>query len=81
MLFYAILYSDCIHGLNPAVRSNVDTLRKFRNEDFAHISDGNLPDVQFRKVIGKVHAAFEALGLSNLEVQEIENQKSFPQKS
>ena len=80
MLFYAILYSDCIHGLNPVVRSNVDTLRKFRNEDFAHISDGNLPDVQFRKVIGKVHAAFEALGLSTLEVQEIENQKSFPTK-
>ena len=80
MLFYAILYSDCIHGLNPVVRSNVDTLRKFRNEDFAHISDGNLPDVQFRKVIGKVHAAFEALGLSTLEFQEIENQKSFPTK-
>ena len=33
MLFYAILYSDCIgRGLNSVVRSNVDDLRKFRNK-------------------------------------------------
>ena len=32
MLFYAILYSDCIHSLNSSIRSNVDHLRKFRNK-------------------------------------------------
>jgi len=33
MLFYAILFSDCIGPtLNPVVRSNVDDLRRFWNE-------------------------------------------------
>ena len=33
MLFYAILFSDCIGGgLNAVVRSNVDDLRKFQSE-------------------------------------------------
>ena len=30
MLFYAILFSDCIHSLNPVVWSNVDKLRRLR---------------------------------------------------
>ena len=38
MLFYAILFSDSIHGLSPLIKSNVDDLRKFRNEDFAHMT-------------------------------------------
>ena len=43
MLFYAILYSDCIgNSLNAVVKSNVDDLRKFRNEEFAHIPRGHL---------------------------------------
>ena len=30
MLFYAILFSDCIgNGLNPTIKSKVDDLRKF----------------------------------------------------
>ena len=77
MLFYAILYSDCIHG---QLSDQMLIPLEYFEMKTAHISDGNLPDVQFRKVIGKVHAAFEALGLSTLEVQEIENQKSFPTK-
>ena len=80
MLLYAILYSDCIHGLSPVIRSNVDDLRKFRNEDFAHMSEGNLSDLQFQTVIGKVHTAFQALGLSTFKIQEIKNQTSFPTK-
>ena len=78
MLFYAILYSDCIHSLSPVVRSNVDALRKFRNEDFAHMSEGNLSDLQFQNIIGKVDTAFQALGLSTMKIQEIKNQTSFP---
>ena len=37
-LFYAILFSDSIHGLSPLIKSNVDDLRKIRNEDFAHMT-------------------------------------------
>ena len=47
MLFYANLYSDCIHGLNPVVQSSVDNLRKFRNEEFAHMPKGHLSDSDF----------------------------------
>ncbi|KAL9962132.1 hypothetical protein ACROYT_G031208, partial [Oculina patagonica] len=78
MLFYAILYSDCIHGLNPTVKSNVDDLRKFRNEEFAHIPQGHLSEREFQNAISKVHAAFQVLGLSTLQLQEIRNQTSFP---
>ena len=81
MLFYAILFSDCIgHGLNPVVKLNVDDLRKFRNEEFAHMPKGYLSDPEFQTAIGKVHAAFQGLGLSTREIQDIRNQKSFPTK-
>ena len=78
MLFYAILYSDCIYNLNAVVRTNVDDLRKFRNEEFAHMPQGQLSELDFKIAIGKVFAAFQALGLSTVEIQEITNQKTFP---
>ncbi|XP_078342479.1 uncharacterized protein LOC144628279 isoform X2 [Oculina patagonica] len=78
MLFYAILYSDCIHSLNPVVKSSVDDLRRFRNEEFAHMPKGHLSDPDFQTAINKVHAAFQALGLSTLQIQEIRNQITFP---
>nr|XP_058960589.1 uncharacterized protein LOC131787507 [Pocillopora verrucosa] len=78
MLFYAILYSDCIYSLNAVVRTNVDDLRKFRNEEFAHMPQGQLSELDFKNAIGKVFAAFQALGLSTVEIQEITNQKTFP---
>nr|XP_058961454.1 uncharacterized protein LOC131788387 [Pocillopora verrucosa] len=78
MLFYAILYSDCIYSLNAVVRKNVDDLRKFRNEEFAHMPQGQLSELDFKIAIGKVFAAFQALGLSTVEIQEIINQKTFP---
>ncbi|KAL9955411.1 hypothetical protein ACROYT_G036729 [Oculina patagonica] len=78
MLFYAILFSDCIHSLNPLVKSNVDDLRKFRNEEFAHMPKGHLSDPDFQIAIGKVYAAFQGLGLSTLKIQDIRNQRSFP---
>jgi len=78
MLFYAILYSDCVgHGLNPVVNSNVDGLRKFRNEEFAHMAKGHLSDPDFQIAIGKVDAAFQGLGLSILQIQDIRNQRRF----
>ena len=78
MLFYAILYSDCIYSLNAVVRTNIDDLRKFRNEEFAHMPQGQLSELDFKNAIGKVFAAFQALGLPTIEIQQITNQKTFP---
>ena len=80
MLFYAILYSDCIYSLNSVVRRHVNNLRKFRNHDFAHMSTGELSKSDFNSAISKVCAAFRALGLSTAEIQQISNQKTFPTK-
>ena len=77
LLFCAILNSDCFCGLNPVVRANVDDLRIFRNE-FAHMPQGRLSEFDFKYAIGKVVAAFQALGLSTEEIQQITNQKTFP---
>ena len=78
MLFYAILYSDCIFRLNAVVRKNINDLRKFRNEEFAHMPQGQLSELDFKIAIGKVSAAFQALGLSTVEIQQITIQKTFP---
>ena len=77
-LFYAILFSDCIYNLNRVVRTHVNNLRKFRNEEFSHMPQGQLSELDFKIAIGKVFAAFQALGLSTVEIQEITNQKTFP---
>ena len=79
MFFYAILYSDSIGpGLNPVVKSHIDDLRKFRNEDFAHMPKGHLAYPEFQIAIAKVHAAFQGLGLSTWQIQDIQKQKTFP---
>ena len=79
MLFYAILYSDCIgNSVNAVVKSNVDDLRQFRNEEFAHIPRAHLSEPEFHNAITRVDVAFQALGLSTLRIQEIRKQRSFP---
>ena len=78
MLFYAILFSDCIHRLNSTVKSHVDDLRKLRNEDFAHMPRGHLSEKDFQSVILKVKNAFLALGLPIQKIQDIQSQTSFP---
>ena len=79
MLFYAILFSNCIgNGLNPTIKSKVDDLRKFRNEDFAHMPHGHLTDAEFQNAINKVEVAFQALGLSTHQIQVVYHQTSFP---
>ena len=78
MLFYAILFSDCIgRGLNAVVRSNVDDLRKFRNQDFAHLPQGHISNSKFQSAIAKVQSVFQALGLPTVKIQEISNQGNF----
>ena len=78
MLFYAILFSDSIHGLSPLIRTNVDDLRKFRNEDFAHMTEGQLSNLDFSITVAKVETAFRALGLSTDDIQTVSKQKTFP---
>ena len=78
MLFYALLYSDCVGStLNATVSNTLDDLRKFRNA-VAHIKQGKLCDKDFHTESSKVHAAFQALGLPTVRIQEIKNQKTFP---
>ena len=77
MLFYAILFSDCIYSLSTTVYSNVQDLKNFRNEQFAHMPRGQLTDVEFQGAISKVQTAFQALGLSTLQIQGLRNQTSF----
>ena len=79
MLFYAILFSNGIgNGLNPTIKSKVDDLRKFCNEDFAHMPHGHLTDAEFQNAINKVEVAFQALGLSTHQIQVVYHQTSFP---
>ena len=79
ILFYAILFSDSIgHRLSPLIKTNVDDLRKFRNEDFAHMTEGQFSSADFRITVAKVETAFRALGLSTVEIQTVSKQKSFP---
>ena len=78
-LFFAILYSNSIgHGLGAAVRSSVDDLREFRNDEFAHLPHGQPSDLQFRVAVRKVENAFQSLGLSVDEIRNICKQKTFP---
>ncbi|CAH3113566.1 unnamed protein product, partial [Porites lobata] len=79
MLFYAILFSDCVGpSLSATVRMNVDDLRKFRNEEFAHMKQGSLSDTDFQNAISKVEVAFKVLGLHTVKIQVLKNQKKFP---
>ncbi|XP_044175300.1 uncharacterized protein LOC122958449, partial [Acropora millepora] len=79
MLFYAILFSDRIGcNVDAVVQSNVDDLREFRNEVFAHLPQGQMSKPKFQTEMAKVQGAFEALGLSTAKIQEIKNQVDFP---
>ena len=81
MLFYAILFSDCVGPrLSAIVSKNVDDLRKFRNKEFAHMSQGSLSEVDFHNAISKVDAAFQALSLPTVTIQDLKYQKTFQTK-
>ena len=78
MLFYAILFSDSFYGLSPLIRTNVDDLRKFRCEYFAHMTEGQLSNLDFSITVAKVETAFRALGLSTVHIQNVSKARSFP---
>ena len=58
--------------------TNVDDLRNFRNQEFAHIIQGSLSNIDFQNAIGKVEVAFQALRLPTVKPQDLKNQKTFP---
>ena len=77
--FFAILYSDALGPLiNAAVFNDVDSLRMFRNEVFAHRSKACFPEAEFQRCVFTVSNAFMSLHLTTAELQRIINQKSFP---
>ena len=78
-LFYSILYSDSLGSrVNPVVKTAIDDLREFRNEVFAHTTDGELTEADFQASICKVEIAFNNLKLDTSVIDDIKNQKSFP---
>ena len=71
MLFYAILFSDCVGAhLNAKARKIVDDLRKFMNEEFAHMPQGSLSEIDFQNAFSKIDVAFEALRLPTVKIQD-----------
>ena len=81
MLFFAILFSDCIGPrLSPIVRKNVDDLRNFRNEEFAHMPQGSLSEIDFQNAVSKVEVTFQALSLPTVKIQDLKYQKTFQTK-
>ena len=80
MLFYAILFSDCLGPhLSATISKNVDDLRKFRNE-FAHMPQSGLSERDFQNTISKVDVAFQALSLPTVKIRDLKHQKTFPTK-
>ena len=77
--FFAILYSDTLGPLiSAAVFNDVDNLRMFCNEVFAHRSKACFPEAEFQRCVSTVSNAFTSLHLTTAELQRIINQKSFP---
>ena len=77
--FFAILHSDTLGPLiSAAVFNDVDDLRMFRNEVFAHRSKACFPEAEFQRCVSTVSNAFTSLHLTTAELQRIINQKSFP---
>ena len=79
MLFYAILYSDSIVGLNPTVRGAIEELRQFRNQRFAHVPTGKLSRHDFQTSIQKLFQSFRCLGISFDEIQNLAAKTCFSQ--
>ena len=81
MLFYAILFSDCVGPrLSAIVSKNVDDLRNFRNKEFAHMPQGSLSEIDFHNAISKVDVAFQALSLPTATIRDLKYQKTFQTK-
>ena len=83
MLFYAILYSDCIgkwHNpcLELSIKSKVNELREVRNDVFAHVKGSKLCDKLFHEALRRAKTAFDELDLLTWKISEVQNQENFP---
>ena len=77
-LFYGILKSDSVGNcVSPTVRNNVDDLREFRNDLFAHKVKGTFTDGEFDALVSRALNAFSALGLSTDEISAVSKEKEF----
>ena len=80
MLFFAIALSDCVGpGLSAIVRKNVNDLRHFRNQ-FIHMPQGSLSEIDFQNAVSKVENAFQGLSLPTVKIQDLKYQKTFQTK-
>ena len=77
VLFDAILYSNSIgnSALNPTIQSEVDNLRKIRNE-IKHATYGKLTEAEFQRMANSIKNSFKALGIPINKLEQIEIQKS-----
>ena len=76
--FFSILFSDSLGPcLSPAVAVNVDDLRVFRNDVFAHLSQASIPEKDFQVNVKLVLDVFTALRLDTEKLQRVSNVRSF----
>ena len=76
VLFDAILYSKCIgSSLNPTIKTELDILRKIRNE-ITHPGKATLSDTDFQRIINNVENSFKILGIPIHDLTQIRNKRN-----
>ena len=76
--FFAILNSTSIGAtISPTVESSMKDLRYFRNNAFAHVTEGQFSDKDFQTSIQLVIDAFTAIGLCTDDIEDIKGEKTF----
>ena len=73
VLFYALLYSDCIYELNLVVKKGVDDLRQSRNKYLLGVARGSLSNREFQIAIRTVLHAFQSLLLPTDQIEGVLN--------
>ena len=76
VLFDAILYSECIGKvhLKPAIKTEVDNLRKIRNK-ISHLTQDQLSEREFENDSKAVRNSILALGLPTKRIDEIKTER------
>ena len=78
MLFYGLLYSSSVGGsLETEIRRNVNGLREFRNQSFAHVSKGEVTSSDFQRILNKLLQALLGLRRDTSPVKRVQNLNSF----
>ena len=78
MLFYGLLYSSSVGGsLETEIRRLVNSLREFRNQSFAHVSNGEVTSSDFQMILNKLLQALLGLRRDTSLVKRVQNLNSF----